>query len=133
MTLKVETAKIPDTNSNHILSYEEYKINGQTKKQNVRNFVVPEDKTDEFIKKYSKTEKVSSTTRIICGLTGFFGIGGIALQTFKKSPKSYWWDLPFYAAIAGFCIGTVIPSLIADSHEKKLLKNCNATEIKPKK
>ena len=130
MALKVEVTKIPDTNSNHVLSYEEQKFNGQTGKQNIRRFIVPEDKTDEFVTKYTKTENTSLTAKALSGLAGFFGLGGIALHVRKNSPKLYYWEVPFCAAIGGFCIGAVISSLITNLYEKKLMERYNVSEIK---
>jgi len=133
MTLKLETAKIQNTNSNLVTSWEEYNMNGQIKKQNVRKFVVPEDKTDEFVKKYKKTEKVSLTATMLSALAGFFGAGSLALHICNKNPKFYFLDFPVYVALAGALLGAAIPNQITGSKEKKILQTFNATEIKIEK
>ena len=136
MTLKIETTKIPNTNSCRVSSYDEINLNGEIKRKNLRNFVVPEDKTDEFVNKYKKTEKVSFVSMAITGLAGLLGAGALMLQIAKKHPKSLLAndiDLPAYAAVAGAIIGGAIPYQITQHKEKQILQDCNAIEIKAKK
>ena len=136
MTLKIETTKIPNTNSCRVSSYDEINLNGEIKRKNLRSFVVPADKTDEFVNKYKKTEKVSFVSMAITGLAGLLGAGALMLQFAKKHPKSLLAndiDLPAYAAVAGAIIGGAIPYQITNHKEKQILQDCNAVEIKLKK
>lgn len=136
MTLKIETTKIPNTNSCRVASYDEINLNGEIKRKNLRNFVVPADKTDEFVNKYKKTEKVSFVSMAITGLAGLLGAGALMLQFAKKHPKSILIsdiDLTAYAAVAGAIICGAIPYQITQHKEKQILQDCNAIEIKTKK
>ncbi len=133
MTLKFETTKIPNTNSFRVSSYDEINLNGEIKRKNLKNFVVPTDKTDEFVKRYKKTEKTSFISIALSGLAGFLGAGALMLQIAKKHPKSLLAndiDLPAYAAVAGAIICGAIPYQITHHKEQQLLQDCNAVEIK---
>ena len=111
MTLKIETTKIPNTNSCRVSSYDE-------------------------INKYKKTEKVSFVSMAITGLAGLLGAGALMLQFTKKHPKSILIsdiDLTAYAAVAGAIICGAIPYQITQHKEKQILQDYNAIEIKTKK
>lgn len=132
MTLKVEVANIPNTNLSNVLSYEESKINGKTNRINQRHFVVPQNKTDEFIARYKKQQNTTLKASVISGLIGFLSSIGLTFWLIK--PK---WDLIdnpiFYIGGAGFTLGAGIPMLINKLKEKRILQDCKASEVKLKK
>ncbi len=132
MTLKVEVANIPNTNLSNVLSYEESKINGKTNRINQRYFIVPQNKTDEFIARYKKQQNVTLKATVISGLIGFLSSVGLTFWLIK--PKWYLIDNPiFYIGGAGFTLGAGIPMLTNKLKEKRILQDCEASEVKLKK
>ncbi len=129
MTLKVEVSKIPNSNSNHVKTYDEQNLNGQIKKHSPRDFVVPEEKTDEFVKKFSKQDKSTSKKAIACALTGMVGFGALGLHLMQKYRKLFL-DAPVYMAFGGAILTGVIPYFMDKSKEDAILKEFNAQEIK---